>query len=150
VGGDMKIELKHPAEAELADFLSGGLSAADRERLERHISSCPDCLNSIVSSYEAVEIFRRKTRSKPGKDNIMKKINIYLVLALLSFALSFAFQQHFLQLLVATLILGIKWVVDSKTTKMLIMIQEAWKAGGEKETSRLLQSLNSRKNSVLK
>jgi hypothetical protein len=40
---------------------------------------------------------------------------------------------------VATLLLGIKWIVDAKSTKMLVMIYEAWKHGGEKEASRVLE-----------
>lgn len=80
---------------------------------------------------------------KKGKANIMKKINIYLVLAVMSFILSFVFPQYFLQFLTATLLLGIKWVADSKSTKMLVMIYEAWKKGGEKEASRILKSFDS-------
>jgi hypothetical protein len=45
------------------------------------------------------------------------------------------------QFLTATLLLGIKWVADAKSTKMLVMIYEAWKNGGEKEASRILSSL---------
>ena len=72
----------------------------------------------------------------------MKKINIYLILAIISFILSFVFQHYFVQFLTATLLLGIKWISDAKSTKMLVMIYEAWKKGGEKEASRILSSLD--------
>lgn len=72
----------------------------------------------------------------------MKKINLYLVLACAAFLLSFITPRYFIQSLVATLILGIKWVVDSKTTRMLIMIQEAWKKGGERDVSRIMHTLD--------
>lgn len=126
----------HPTETELADYLDKRLSAEDRERVESHIAGCNDCLSAVVSAYESVKDFKKR------KVNIMKKINVYLVSAIIMFALSFVFQQYFLQFLTATLLLGIKWVADSKSTKMLVMIYEAWKKGGEKEASRILSSLD--------
>lgn len=141
---ETKIETKiHPAEAELAGFLSGSLPAKEKERLERHIASCDECLERIVSAKESVELYRKKIFKKGGFD-IMNKINPYLILAAISFLLSFAMPHYFLQFLVATLLLGIKWVVDSKSTKMLVMIYEAWKNGGEKEASRILETFDSK------
>jgi hypothetical protein len=72
----------------------------------------------------------------------MKKINVYLILAIVSFILSFVFWDFFLQFLTATILLGIKWIADAKSTKMLVMIYEAWKKGGEKESSRILSILD--------
>ncbi len=126
----------HSTEAELADFLAHVLDRTDRKRVEDHIAQCDECLNVVVSAYESV-----KSAAKKGTK--MKKINLYLILAIISFALSFVTPRFFLQFLVATLVLGTKWVVDSKTTKMLIMIHEAWKKGGEKEAGRILHTLES-------
>lgn len=138
---DLKVETKiHPTEVELSDLLSGSLSGKEKERVEAHIASCGECLNTVVSAYESV-----KMAGKNRKGTIMKKINIYLVLSIIAFLLSFAMPGHFVQFLVATLLLGIKWVADSKSTKMLIMIYEAWKKGGEKEASRVLETLDSSK-----
>ncbi len=134
---EIKEETKtHPKEAELADYLSKALSGKDRERIEDHIAQCDECLDSVVSAYESVKTFKKR------KANIMKKMNIYLILAILAFILSFAMPRFFLQFLTATLLLGIKWVADSKSTKMLVMIYEAWKRGGEKEASRIISSLD--------
>lgn len=135
-----------PAESVLADYLSGTLTRDERERIESHIATCDECLAKIVSGYESVESFKKESRGKTGKDNIMKRINWYLVGAVIAFLLSFIFPRYFLQFLVATLILGIKWVVDSKSAKMLIMIYEAWRSGGEKEASKILQDIGSRIN----
>ena len=141
---DTKLETKaHPTESELADLLGGSLSAQDKERIEDHVASCDECLEAIVSAHETVALFK-KPRSAISEEviNLMKKINLYLVLAVISFALSFVMSQYFLQFLVATLVLGAKWIIDSKTTKMLIMIHEAWKKGGEKEASKILEKIN--------
>jgi hypothetical protein len=133
----------HPQDEKLARFLSGSLSTPDRDALERHLAHCDECLAKAAMAYESVKEFRRKL--PPGKDGIMKRINLYLVLAVAAFALSFIMPQYFLQLLVATLLLGIKWVVDSRTTKMLVMIYEAWKAGGGKEAGRVMDTLTQRR-----
>jgi hypothetical protein len=69
----------------------------------------------------------------------MGRINLYLILAIIFFVSSFAIPRFFLQFLVATLLLGAKWVTDSKSTKMLIMIHEAWKNGGEREASEVIR-----------
>ncbi len=131
----------HPTEVELSDFLNHSISGKEKEVVEAHIANCPDCLAKVVSAYESVEL------NKKRKGKIMKKMNFYLALAILSFLLSFTMPRYFIQFLVATLILGIKWIVDSKSTKMLIMIYEAWKKGGEKEASRILQTFDSNSKS---
>lgn len=134
---ELKQEIKtHPAENELADYLSKALSRKDKERVEAHIAGCNECLEKAVSAYESVKSLKKR------KVNIMKKINIYLILAIISFILSFTARQYFLQFLTATLLLGIKWVVDSKSTKMLIMIYDAWKAGGAEEASRIIKNID--------
>lgn len=134
---DLKQEIKtHPKESELADYLSNVLTGEARNRIEDHIACCNDCLASAVSAHESVKAF--KNRKAKG----MKKINIYPVLAIISFILSFVFRQYFVQFLTATLLLGIKWIADAKSTKMLVMIYEAWKKGGDKEASRILSSLD--------
>lgn len=134
---DLKQAIKaHPKEAELAGYLSNTLTGESRNRVEDHIACCNDCLDNVVSAHESVKKFKK------GKTGIMKRLNIYLILAIISFILSFMFQNYFVQFLTATLLLGIKWIVDAKSTKMLIMIYEAWKKGGEKEASRILSTLD--------
>ena len=133
----------HPTEAELSSLLDGSSSAKDRARLEDHIASCDKCLETIISAYESVKLFEKYRFNKKERGNIMKKINFYLIFAIITFLLSFTMPRYFIQFLVATLLLGIKWIVDSKSTKMLIMIYEAWKKGGEKEASRIFEALNS-------
>lgn len=130
----------HPTELELADFLTNSMPAKEREHLWAHIADCDECLKRVVSAYESVGLFRKDRRSRKGK--LMKKINPYLVLGAISFLLSFAMPDYFIQLLVATLLFGAKWIVDSKSAKMLIMIYEAWKNGGEEGASRILETLD--------
>jgi hypothetical protein len=76
--------------------------------------------------------------------DIVKRVNIYLALAVVSFIMSFIAPRYFIQLLAATLIFGMKWVIDSRSTRMLIMIHEAWKSGGGQEASRVIERLGKR------
>lgn len=128
----------HPTESELADFLGGGLSDKDKALMTDHIGSCAECLAKVASAHEAVSLFAG-TSTKKGKELSMKHINFYLIGTIVTFILSFSFPKYFLQFLVATILLGMKWIIDSKSTKMLIMIHEAWKKGGEKETAKILR-----------
>ena len=139
----------HPAESVLADFLAGSLSKDDRERLEKHLSSCGQCLDTIVAAHEAVTAFDKKRPLKKLKETIMKKMNIYLLLAIISFSFSFITPRFFIQLLVATLLLGIKWVADSKSTRMLVMIYEAWKRDGARGATDALETLDIDRNNRL-
>ena len=70
--------------------------------------------------------------------------NRWLIASVTAFALSFAFPPVFLQFLVAAGILGGKWIFDSENTKILIMIYNAWKKGGEKEVGEMLEILKDR------
>jgi hypothetical protein len=133
----------HPQDEDLASLLAGSLAGRRKKTAETHLASCDECLGKTVIAYESVAEFRGKPPHR--KDGFMRRFNIYLVLAVTAFALSFIMPQYFLQMLVATLLLGLKWVVDSKTTKMLIMIHEAWKSGGGKEAGRIMDTLTPRK-----
>ncbi len=134
----------HPAEADLAAYLSKSLPGKEMVRIEEHIASCAGCLETAVAAYDSVRDFKPAAPHKKRRTSVMKKINLYLILAVIAFALSFTTPRYFIQLLVATLILGIKWVVDAKSTKMLVMIYEAWKSGGEREASRILETLDAK------
>ncbi len=128
-----------PDETALSSYLDGTLKGKARDSVEAHIASCQGCLTTIVSAWESVAEFK-----KNRKENVMKKINWYFFGMIICFALSFMFPPYFLQLLVAAIICGAKWIIDAKNTRMLVMIYEAWQKGGEKETSRILQNFKPR------
>jgi len=131
----------HLTETEVADYLGNTLPAARRGEIEQHIADCDECLKTVLAAHEAVTQYSQEFDLKGKGTKMVKKLNVYLILAVISFVLSFVTPRYFIQLLVATLLLGIKWIVDAKSTKMLVMIYEAWKKGGEKEASRILETL---------
>lgn len=132
----------HPTEVAMARFISGSLTGKGRRAVEAHLAACDACLMGAVAAHEAVRTFTGGSTMKKEKKDPMKRPGVYLILAAIAFCLSFAVPRYFLQFLVATLLLGAKWVADARSTKMLIMIHEAWKRGGDKEVSSVMRSMD--------
>lgn len=124
---------------ELYDYADGRLPLEARRRIESHLAGCYHCLDAVVSINKGMMDFNNRRRYK------LKTENIFLSFALISFLLSFVFGRYFIQFLAATIILSMKWIVESKTNKMLVLIYEAWKSGGERGAGRVLKELNTKK-----
>ncbi len=133
----------HFTDVALADYLDNLLSAGRRKEVETHAADCDECLAKIVCAYESVKSYRKNTSSCKRKEKSMGNVSLYLVFAIVSFLLSFIVPRFFLQFLSATLLLGAKWVADSKTTKMLVMIHEAWKNDGVRGASEVIKRFDS-------
>jgi hypothetical protein len=133
--------LMHPDANQMADYLNKTISNDQRREVEAHITSCEECLKAMTAAHETIARFRNDKKKDSRKVNIMKKINPYLALAILFFLFSFITPKFFIQSLVATLLFGIKWVADSRSTKMLVMIHDAWKRGDDKGVSRILNTI---------
>ncbi len=131
----------HPNANNLAGYLDKTISAEERRTVESHIASCGECLKAITAAHETVTSFRNDKKKNSRRRSIIKKINPYLALAIAFFLFSFITPRFFIQSLVATLVFGIKWVADSSSTKMLVMIHDAWKRGDDKGVSRILNTI---------
>ena len=131
---------------ELNDYLSGVLSPEKKTEIENHLKDCNACLEKLVFAHQAVGEFN-KTKQEGVK--LMKSIwrkNLWLFGAIIAFILSFLVPRYFIQLLVATILMGAKWIFESINARILIMIYDAWKKGGEKEATKILKTLNDRIN----
>jgi hypothetical protein len=132
-----------PGEHVLNSYLLGELDEAKRAETERHLSTCVYCVYKISEAYAVMH----PNKLKIIKEFIMKmakRANLWLIGCIIMFVFSFILPRYFIQFLVGAILLGMKWIVDSKNTKMLIMIYEAWKRGGNKEAERIFRSLDSR------
>jgi hypothetical protein len=132
------------SEIELNDYLSGALSDERKRDLETHLAGCTACLEKLVFAYQAVKEFgeTKQKGAKPMKSGW--KSNLWLFGTILAFALSFFVSRYFVQLLVAAILMGTKWIFDSVNARILIMIYDAWKKGGEHEASKILRTFNDR------
>jgi len=62
---EIAVAFAHPSDDEIAAYLSGGLTAAEREGLEAHLASCRACRTEVTSA-------RRLLRSQPkGRRRIL-------------------------------------------------------------------------------
>ena len=132
------------SEPELNDYLAGSLSREKKAEVEEHLKDCGACLEKVVFAYEAVKEFND---TKPKGVKVMKSgwvKNLWLLGAVITFTLSFFVPRYFVQLLVGTILMGAKWIFESVNARILIMIYDAWKKGGEKEASNILCNLNDR------
>lgn len=115
-----------PSEEILSEYISGILSPADKSEFEKHLAACTECRQLLAEVHDCLD--------GPDIRQIYRNVlcwvkkNRWLIGAATAFLCSFLFPGHFLQFLAACLILGIKWVIDAKTAKMLIMVYEAWKS----------------------
>ena len=135
-----------PGDWELADYLSGASGQKRKQEISAHIMSCDRCFDIAASSLkvlsetdkgedkELLDILVKKagniSKQHPktkGKFKNSFKRNKYLLLAGVFFILSFIAKRYFLQFLCAAGIFGIKWTMDTGSTRALIMIYDASK-----------------------
>ena len=131
-------------DTDLNSYLSGTLSPEKKRDAEGHLASCSGCLEKVVFAYQTVKEFN-KTKQKGEK--VVKsrwRKNLWLLGAIITFTLSFLVPRYFVQLLVATILMAVKWIFDSVNARILIMIYDAWKHGGNEEASKILHKLNNR------
>jgi hypothetical protein len=138
-----------PSDEDIAGFLSNDISGDKKEVILGHISQCPRCLDIAATSLKVLsenadeaipDNIVRKLSSIPKNharrnlllSNLLKK-NKYLIVSAVFFILSFIVDKYFMQFLLAAAIFGVKWVMDTGSTKALIMIYDAWKVRKEKD-----------------
>ena len=139
-GAGLKRSKRCPSEAELSAYLQGLVSKEKNDSISRHISQCLFCLDLIEQASRQHMSIRE---TGPSKELIEQakaiakkqapiglgrfKKHLWLIGTIISFSLSFILPKYFLQFLILTLILGIKWALDTANTRTLIMIQESWR-----------------------
>lgn len=115
-----------PNEETLSEYISGTLPAEKRLLIEKHLAVCRSCRTLLAETHD---ITRKSasgkmiTRFSAGKREVL-----WLTACLITFSASFLFSKFFLQFLAVSFLLGIKWILDAKTTKTLIMIHKTLKA----------------------
>lgn len=121
-------------------YINNTLPHSKRKVVEAHIAECYHCLDMLTAA-DAGKKGMLKADMKDG----FKKEYLYLVTAILSFTLSFLFSKYFLQFLAAAVILGIKWIVDSKSSKTLITVYETLKKDSRQQSDTPSESMDNKK-----
>lgn len=112
-----------PDELELSAYYCGKLSVEERLGIEAHLVKCDACRRLVAETHQILKSRSRFDILKHTAE-LFKK-NIWLWGAIAALALSFIMPKHFLQFLAIGLLMGLKWIIDSKTTKMLITVYNA-------------------------
>ena len=132
-----------PTEEVLSEYLCGALQGEEKESLEKHLAGCASCRHLIAEAHNVIK--------RPALAGIARRAfelfmnNQWLAASAFFFLLSFIYPKYFLQLLAACLITGAKWVVDSRTSRIMVMIKDAWKSGDDEKADKLISRLTGRK-----
>lgn len=128
-----------PDEITLSEYYCGKMRGGERIELERHLAACKKC-RVLIS--ETREILKRHKRGQAVIQFFGRlKKDLWLFGALTFLAISFLMPKHFVQFLAIGFLMGIKWIIDSKTTKMLVTVYEALHhPGGQNAEKRPLRS----------
>jgi hypothetical protein len=132
-----------PTEETLAEYISGLLSEEERSAVEEHLAKCKNCRTLALEAHTVI--------STPDAGRIKRKIrdylrkNTWMIASAIFLLCSFIFRKYFLQFLALTVISALKWIIDSRNTKMLIMIHDAWKHGDKQKTNRILSKFDPEK-----
>lgn len=114
-----------PSEENLSEYLSGVTSDSEKILIEQHLANCQACRTLVADAHS---IARKSAENKiHNLFRALKREHLWLTACVISLSFSFVFSKYFIQFLTASLLLGIKWIIDSKTTKTLIMIHKTLK-----------------------
>lgn len=135
----------------LSRYLERKLTDEQKDAVEAHIADCTYCLDQLEMAQRAQKESKnvqirpeliKKAKAISGERKMTRKSNwfkksIWLILCLISFALSFFVSKFFVQFLVLAIIFGVKWIFDTGSTKTLIMIYDAWRGKRSEDTTRI-------------
>lgn len=155
-----------PDEQTLLEYTEGALDKEKRQFVEHHIAGCGFCLSQLnLASQSKLAITQgdlepasqkliNKTKSRLGvyahsKDTRnnkagIKKKKFFLAGAFVFFILSFIIPKYFIQFLVATLILGIRWAFESEGGRTLIMVLDSWRHHSHDKDDEITHRLKNR------
>lgn len=155
-----------PDENVLLDYMGHRLDSQECRIIENHIAGCSFCLSQLSLACQAQMVSKQgylpylpqelvnkvrellKTdKNRSGRKMIRnKKIkkNLFLAGASIFFILSFLIPRYFLQFLVGTLILGIRWTFESESGRTLIMVLDSWRRRSHDEDEEISHRLRNR------
>ena len=149
------------SEQVLLDYLGKKLDTQNCEKVEEHISNCTFCLSQLSLAVEVkkaganwtrervpsrlVEKVKALVKNDKGKNHKekMRKIkkNLFLAGAIIFFIISFLLPKYFMQCLVVTLILGMRWAFESERGRTLIMVLDSWRRHSHDEDDEISNRL---------
>ncbi|OIO78900.1 MAG: hypothetical protein COW11_05880 [Candidatus Omnitrophica bacterium CG12_big_fil_rev_8_21_14_0_65_43_15] len=156
---------KCPNDNILADYIAG--NPANKKDIEKHLSDCKACLEKVSSALKIGTLYNENKlpAAEPAitektKEMLSKQIrpvskhgknkNLWLAATIIAFITSFIFPRYFLQCLVATILLGIKWIAESENIRTMILVLDSWRKHENSRDDEIAHRLNKRNNTLLK
>ena len=150
---------KCPSVETLDKYVSGALEPDELYNVGSHVKSCKFCnelieealLHSAYEKHISLDRVPAKVKEKakslnPAYKTRMNKImdrlkrNSWLILSLSSLIASFFISRYFFQFLILAILFGFKWIFNRESTRVLIMIYNAWKKH-DKDTDKELERI---------
>jgi len=155
------------AEDVLLEYLAGSLDEQRRHELEHHLADCGFCLSRLDIAFGAQILNKPRrvsfvspallTKTKAALDivesvkddtNHKRRLNrrrSFLLGTIFFFLWSFVIPRYFLQFLVASLILGIRWSFESESGHTIIMILDSWRRHSHDKDDEISRRLKNRR-----
>ena len=145
----------------LLDYLEHKLDGQKRKDVEEHFSQCNFCLSQLNLAFEAKKsgiggkvpsrlinkakslLKNDKNANHRGRPRRMRK-NLFLAGAIIFFITSFLLPKYFMQCLVVTLILGMRWVFASENCRTFIMVLDSWRRNSRGQDEEISNRLKDR------
>ncbi len=131
-----------PSDFKLSAYLGHSLDPVEKDSMEIHLAGCSRCRKLISETHEVL------SGSVPGRRlrslRQWLRGNRWFLGSALAIALSFFFPKYFLQFLSAGVLMGIKWISDSRTSRILIMVREAWRHNDKKSAEKIFSDFDLR------
>jgi len=155
-----------PEEGVLMEYLNGRLDKKKNQFVEHHLAGCGFCLSQLSLAYQSqhmdkqegfepvsqklidktkssLGVYDNTSRIKTGKTK-SKKAKFFLAGAIIPFVFSFIFPKYFIQFLVVTLILGIRWAFESEGGRTMIMVLDSWRHHSQTKDEEISHRLKNR------
>lgn len=143
----------------LMDYFRHKLDEEGCKKVESHIAGCGFCLSQLNLVFESAKVSKDNNIQVP--DNLIKaakdlvkddrssnsrkiKKNLFLGGMVISFVLSFFIPKYFMQFLVVTLVLGMRWAFESEGGRILIMVLDSWRKHSHDDDDEISQRLRNR------
>lgn len=170
--GSAEKTLDCPDELILVEYLKGSPDKEKCQSIEHHLAGCGFCLSQLALASQAQAMdtqgsfdsvpqalvdkaksflgVHRNPRGLSRDKARMRKSVFFLAGAAIFFILSFIFPRYFIQFLVVTLILGIRWALESDGGRTLIMVLDSWRRHSHDDDDEVPQRLKDRYKSFRK
>lgn len=143
----------------LMDYFRHKLDEEGCKKVESHIAGCGFCLSQLNLVFESAKVSKDNNIQVP--DNLIKaakdlvkddrssnsrkiKKNLFLGGMVIFFVLSFFIPKYFMQFLVVTLVLGMRWAFESEGGRILIMVLDSWRKHSHDDDDEISQRLRNR------